>query len=74
VWYGFVAPAKTPKPIIARWHTETAKALKTEEVHSRLGILGTEPVGSGPEVFSPIVKSELAKWAKVAREAGIKPE
>jgi len=74
VWYGFFAPAKTPKPIIARWHTETAKALKTEEVHSRLGILGTEPVGSGPEVFSPIVKSELAKWAKVAREAGIKPE
>ena len=74
VWYGFFAPAKTPKPIIARWHAETAKALKTEEVHSRLSTLGTEPVGSAPEVFSPIVKSELAKWAKVIKAAGIKPE
>jgi tripartite-type tricarboxylate transporter receptor subunit TctC len=74
VWYGFFAPAKTPKAIVARWHAETAKALATEEVRSRLAALGTEPVGSGPEVFTPLVKSELAKWAKVAREAGIKPE
>jgi tripartite-type tricarboxylate transporter receptor subunit TctC len=74
VWYGFFAPAKTPKPIITRWHAETAKALKTEEVRSRLDNLGTEPVGSGPDVFTPLVKSELAKWAKVAKAAGIKPE
>ncbi len=74
VWYGFFAPAKTPKPIVARLHDETAKALKTEEVRSRLATLGTEPVGSGPEVFQPMVRSELQKWAKVARDAGIKPE
>src|SRR5262249_18616376 len=73
-WYGFCAPAKTPKAIVARWHAETAKALKTEEVRSRLAALGTTPDGSGPEVFTPLVKSELAKWAKVARAAGIKPE
>jgi tripartite-type tricarboxylate transporter receptor subunit TctC len=74
VWYGFFAPAKTPKPIVARVHAEALNALKTEEVRSRLATLGTEPVGSGPEIFQPIVRSELQKWAKVAREAGIKPE
>ena len=74
VWYGFFAPAKTPKAIVARWHAETVKALKTEEVRSRLALLGTEPVGSGPEVFQPLVRSELQKWEKVAKEAGIKPE
>ena len=74
VWYGFFAPAKTPKGIVDRWYAETTKALKTEEVHSRLEALGTEVVGSAPEVFGPLVKSELAKWAKVARAAGIKPE
>jgi len=74
VWYGFFAPAKTPKPIVARWHEETAKALKTDEVRSRLAILGTEPVGSGPEIFTPLVRSELQKWARVAKEAGINPE
>jgi len=74
VWYGFFAPAKTPKPIVARVHAETLKALKTEEVRSRLATLGTEPVGSGPEVFQPMVRTELQKWAKVAQDAGIKPE
>ncbi len=74
VWYGFFAPAKTPMPVIARLHSETAKALNTEEVKSRLAILGTEPVGSAPEVFQPLVRAELQRWAKVARDAGIKPE
>lgn len=74
VWYGTFAPAKTPKPIVARLHEETAKALKTEEVRSRLGLLGTEPIGSGPDIFQPLVRSELQKWAKVAKDAGIRPE
>jgi len=74
VWYGFFAPAKTPRAVINKVHEETAKALKTEEVRSRLALLGTEPIGSGPDVFQPLVRGELQKWAKVAREAGIKPE
>ena len=74
MWYGFFAPAKTPKAIVARLNEETLKALKTDEVRARLAMLGTEPIGSGPEIFTPLVRSELAKWAKVAREAGIKPE
>ena len=74
VWYGFFAPAKTPKTIVAKFHEETVKALKTDEVRSRLANIGTEPIGSGPEVFQPLVKSELQKWQRVAKEAGINPE
>jgi tripartite-type tricarboxylate transporter receptor subunit TctC len=74
IWYGFFAPAKTPQAIVARLHAETVKALGTEEVKSRLTTLGTEAIGSPPEVFQPLVRSELERWRKVAREAGIKPE
>ncbi|MPZ47690.1 MAG: tripartite tricarboxylate transporter substrate binding protein [Betaproteobacteria bacterium] len=74
IWYGFFAPAKTPQAIVARLHAETVKALGTEEVKSRLTTLGTEAVGNPPEVFQPLVRSELERWRKVAREAGIKPE
>ncbi len=74
VWYGFFAPAKTPKPAIARLHAETAKALSNAQVTTRLASLGTEPVGSGPEMFQPLVRAERQKWAKLAREVGIKPE
>jgi tripartite-type tricarboxylate transporter receptor subunit TctC len=74
VWYGFFAPAKTPKPIVAKLHTETLKAMNSDEVKSRLSAIGTEPVGSGPEEFQPLVRAELQKWAKLSREVGIKPE
>ena len=74
VWYGFFAPARTPQAIVTKIHAETARALKTEEVRSRLAALGTEPVGSGPEVFGPLVKTELQRWAKLAKQVGIKPE
>ena len=74
VWYGFFAPAKTPKSVVARLHSETLKALNSEEVRSRLSVIGTEPIGSGPEAFQPMVRAELQKWAKLSREVGIKPE
>ncbi len=74
IWYGFFAPAKTPQHIVKRLYAETVKALDSEDVKSRLATLGTEPVGSPPEVFAPLVRSELERWRKVAREAGIKPE
>jgi tripartite-type tricarboxylate transporter receptor subunit TctC len=74
VWYGFFAPAKTPKAIVTRLYGDTAKALKTEEVKTRLATIGTEPVGMPPEEFQPFVRAELQKWAALAREVGIKPE
>ncbi len=74
VWYGFFVPAKTPRPIVDRLHSETAKALATDDVKSRLAAIGTQVAGNGPDEFRLIVQAELQKWAKVARESGIKPE
>jgi tripartite-type tricarboxylate transporter receptor subunit TctC len=74
VWYGFFVPAKTPRPIVDRLHQEITRALATEDVKSRLAAIGTQPAGNGPDEFRPIVQAELQKWAKVARESGIKPE
>ena len=72
-WHGIVAPATTPKAIIARVASEIAKlsALSTE----RLAVLGMAPAGqSGPEAFGILIRSELARWNKVARDAGIRAE
>lgn len=74
VWYGFFVPAKTPRVIVDRLHRETVKALGLEDVKTRLASIGTEPAGLGPDEFKPLVQAELQKWAKVARESGIKPE
>lgn len=74
VWYGFFVPAGTPRPIVDRLHKETTKALTSDEVKSRLATIGTEVDGKGPDEFRSIVRAELQKWAKVAKESGIKPE
>jgi len=73
-WYGLVAPAGTPQPIIARLHGEAIKALHTSEMKERLAIDGAAPVGSTPSEFAASIRSELEKWARVARTAHIEPE
>ncbi len=73
-WYGLVAPPKTPQPIIARLNREIAKLLHTQEVRERLAADGSEVVGSSPEQFRAHVKSEVAKWSKLAKQAGIRIE
>ena len=74
VWYGFFVPAKTPRAIVDKLHNETVRALGTDDVKARLAAIGTQPAGNGPDEFRPMVQAELQKWAKVARESGIKPE
>ena len=74
VWYGFFVPAKTPRAIVDKLHNETLRALGTDDVKARLAAIGTQPAGNGPDEFRGIVQAELQKWAKVARESGIKPE
>ena len=74
VWYGFFVPAKTPRAIVDKLHNETVRALGTNDVKARLAAIGTQPAGNGPDEFRPMVQAELQKWAKVARESGIKPE
>jgi tripartite-type tricarboxylate transporter receptor subunit TctC len=73
-FYGLSAPAKTPRAIIERLHNATVRALKSPEVRERLQGLGAEPVGNTPEQYSAFIQSEIAKWAKVIKAAGIKAE
>jgi tripartite-type tricarboxylate transporter receptor subunit TctC len=69
-----LAPAGTPAPIVARLQAEIAQALKLPEVKERLAADGAEPVGSTPAEFATLIKSEIEKWANVARNANIQPE
>jgi len=73
-WFGFVAPAGTPKDIVARLHREIVAILRTPEVNERFAREGTEVVASSPEEFERYIGAEAVKWAKVVRSAGIKPE
>jgi tripartite-type tricarboxylate transporter receptor subunit TctC len=72
--FGLFAPAKTPRPIINKLHDEVVKALKLAEVRERLASQGAEPIGSTPEQYDAFVRTEIAKWQKVCKEAGIQPE
>jgi tripartite-type tricarboxylate transporter receptor subunit TctC len=73
-WFTLVAPARTPKDIIALLYRETSKAVAAPVVKERLASLGYEPVGSTPEECDAQFKTEMAKWTRVIREAGIKGE
>jgi tripartite-type tricarboxylate transporter receptor subunit TctC len=73
-WYGLFAPAGTPADIIRRLHAEAVKALRAPDMKDQFAVLGAEPVGSTPQEFAEVVKRDLAKWAKVAREANVKAE
>jgi tripartite-type tricarboxylate transporter receptor subunit TctC len=68
------APAKTPQPIIRRLHAESVSYLRSAEARERFLVYGAEPVGSTPEELGARVKSELARVARVIKEAGIRAE
>ena len=73
-WYGVLAPAATPQPIIARLHGEVVKILKVPDVVQKLDGLGFEIVGSQPAEFGAYIKSEMKKWAKVVQASGAKAD
>ena len=73
-WYGIFAPARTPKPIVARLHKELATMVKRSEVVERLIALGIEPEGNTPQEFAEQIKIELAKWGKVVKLAKVTVE
>ncbi|HEX2830837.1 MAG TPA: tripartite tricarboxylate transporter substrate binding protein [Burkholderiales bacterium] len=73
-WNGFLAPAKTPRAIVAKLNEETARILHSPDVKNVFMSEGAEPVGNKPEEFAAIIKSETEKWAKVIRAAGIKAD
>ena len=74
-WFGVLAPAGTPAEVIGRLNTEINRAVRDPVVaRERLAPVGLEPVGTTPERFGDVLREELVKWARVAREAGIKAE
>jgi tripartite-type tricarboxylate transporter receptor subunit TctC len=71
-WYALVAPAGTPKEIVARLNAAAVKALGAAEVKSRLEKLGAEPVGNSPDEFRAMLVKEQAQWSKVVKDSGAK--
>lgn len=73
-WFGFFAPAKTPRGIVTKLHGEIISALKLPGIQERLATLGLDPAGNTPAQFSEQIRRDLAKWGKVVKAAGIQPE
>jgi len=74
VWFGLQMPAGTPKAIVDQVNQQLATIYKSEEVTKRFKDQGVEVVASTPEEFSNMIKSEIAKWGKVVKDADIKIE
>ena len=74
VWYGFVAPAGTPAPVMAAVHAAVQKALASTEVRQQLAAAGGIALPGPTEQFAKLLKSDAARYGKLIREAGIKPD
>jgi tripartite-type tricarboxylate transporter receptor subunit TctC len=73
-WYGYLAPASTPKEIVDRLSKEIAKALASPKVIEQMEKTGVEPLAMTPDEFGRYIKREYDTWGKVVKEAGIKPQ
>jgi tripartite-type tricarboxylate transporter receptor subunit TctC len=73
-WFAVIVPAGTPKEIIAMLHREIVRLIMLPDIKEKLDALGFEPVGNTPEECTALFKSEIEKWGKVIRAAGIKPQ
>ncbi|MGM9490731.1 Bug family tripartite tricarboxylate transporter substrate binding protein [Ideonella sp. YS5] len=71
-WFGLLAPAGTPKDVIARLNAEYNKALKLPDLSKRLSDEGADPAGGTPEQFATLIKDEIPRWGKVVKESGAK--
>lgn len=74
VWYGMCAPAAVPKPILAKLNADVVKVLAMPELQRRLEQLGVDPESSTRENFAAFIKSEMTRWTKVVKDAGIPPQ
>jgi tripartite-type tricarboxylate transporter receptor subunit TctC len=74
LWYGMLAPAGTPRDIVARVNADMTKALALPEVRSALAAQGMEVAPSSPEDMAALMRSDAARWAGVVKQAGIKAE
>lgn len=73
-WFGLMAPAKTPKEIVARWNAEVGKILASSDLKTRFLNDGLEPMGGTQEEFSRFIRVEIEKYAKLVKASGMKPQ
>jgi tripartite-type tricarboxylate transporter receptor subunit TctC len=73
-WNGILAPARTPKPIVDRLHREIVQVVRSKEFAQAVTAEGATAVGNTPAEFGAIVRADLAKWAKIIRENGIRAQ
>jgi tripartite-type tricarboxylate transporter receptor subunit TctC len=74
IWYGIVAPAATPRDVVARLNREIVRLMQSPEMKERFAQQGIDPETSTPEQFGKLVAEEYARWTKVIRASGIKME
>jgi len=74
VWFGLVAPAGTPREVVQKLNAETVRILAMPDVRERFLAQGVEPAGGTPEQFGEHIRTQMAKWAKVVADAGVKAE
>ncbi len=74
VWFGLVAPAGTPRDVVDKLNGEVKKILAMPDVREKFAAQGVEPLGSTPEQFGTHIREQMAKWGKVVKDAGVKPE
>ena len=73
-WIAFLAPAATPREIVAKVNADIARVLQTPDARERLAGIGFDPMANSPRVFSDYLKSEVVKWAKVVRDSGARAD
>ncbi len=71
-WWGLLAPAATPKPIVSQWHREVTRILQDKAVRDRLAAIGIDIANSNPESFGELIRKEIATWRQVVKTAGIR--
>ncbi|MGZ5126836.1 MAG: Bug family tripartite tricarboxylate transporter substrate binding protein [Burkholderiales bacterium] len=71
-WHGVLAPAATPKDIVAKLNAEIVRNLQTPDMRARFAEQGAEPVGNAPEEFARFLKEDLEKWSRVVKTAGVR--
>jgi tripartite-type tricarboxylate transporter receptor subunit TctC len=70
-WYGIVAPAGTPAPVVHKLHARLARILDDPDTRARLEAIGAEPIGDSPTEFAAIIGNDLLRWAGIVKAAGI---